>query len=62
MNCISYILICVNQSSTDCKKKYFWGLSIKANIGDDEINFNGKDFLIKLLNKCKSFLGLFKES
>ena len=55
MNCKSYILICVNQSSTDCKKKYFWGLSIKANIGDYEINFNGKDFLIKLLNNVNLF-------
>ena len=43
-------------------KKYFMSLSVKANIRNYDINFNGKDFLIKLSNKCKSFSELFIES
>ena len=62
MSCKNYILICSNQSSTDCKKNTTWPLAITANIGKNEINFNNKDFMMKLLNKCKSFPYLFIES
>ena len=44
------------------EKKYYFDLALTANMGNNEINFNGKDFMIKLLNKCKSFPYLFIES
>ena len=62
MNCKNYISVCANQSSTNCKKNTTWALALTANIGNNKINFNGKDFMIKLLNKCKSFPYLFIES
>ena len=62
MSCKNFISICAHQSSIDCKKNTTWALALTANIGNNEINFNDKDFMIKLLNKCKSFPDLFIES
>ena len=62
MSCKNYISACSNQLSKDCKNNTNWALALTANIGNNEINFNSKDFMLTLLNKCKSFPELFIES
>ena len=62
ISCKRYISICANQLSKVCKNNTTWALALTANIGKNDINFNDRDFMIKLLNKCKSFPDLFIES
>ena len=62
MNFKNYISICASQTSTDFEKNTTWALALTANIGNNEININDKYFMIKLLNKRKSFSYLFIES
>ena len=44
------------------KKNTTQASAIKANIDNNELNLNGKDLMIKSLNKCKFFQYLFIES
>ena len=62
MSCKKYVIICANQLSKDCKNNTTWALALTANIGKNDIKFNDRDFMIKLLNKCESFPDLFIES
>ena len=47
MSCKNYIWICSNQLSKVYKNNTTCNLTLTANIGNNQINFNDRDFIIK---------------
>ena len=47
MSCKNFISICTNQLSKVCKNNTTWDLALTATLGNNEINFNDRDFIIK---------------